>query len=105
MNRPSRFPSMSFSLEFKESALKEWKKLDGGIREQFKKKLAERLDRPRVESVRLRGMADCYKIKLKNAGYRLVYQVDDTRVVVVVVAVGRRENLAVYKVAGKRVKE
>lgn len=96
---------MSFSLEFKESALKEWKKLDGGIREQFKKKLAERLDRPCIESARLRGMADCYKIKLKNAGYRLVYQVNDTRVVVVVVAVGRRENLAVYKVAGKRVKE
>jgi mRNA interferase RelE/StbE len=95
---------MSFSLEFKESALKEWKKLDGGIREQFKKKLAERLERPRVESARLRGMANCYKIKLKNAGYRLVYQVDDTRVVVIVVAVGRRENLAVYKVAGKRVK-
>jgi mRNA interferase RelE/StbE len=96
---------MSFSLGFKESALKEWKKLDGGIREQFRKKLAERLDRPRIESARLRGMADCYKIKLKNAGYRLVYQVDDTRVVVVVVAVGRRENLAVYKVAGKRVEE
>jgi mRNA interferase RelE/StbE len=95
---------MSFSLEFKESALKEWKKLDSGIREQFKKKLAERLERPRVESARLRGMANCYKIKLKNAGYRLVYQVDDTRVVVIVVAVGRRENLAVYKVAGKRVK-
>jgi mRNA-degrading endonuclease RelE of RelBE toxin-antitoxin system len=47
MNRTSRFPSMSYSLEFKESALKEWKKLDGAIREQFKKKLADRLVRPR----------------------------------------------------------
>lgn len=47
---------MSYSLEFKESALKEWHKLDGGIREQFKKKLAERLQRPRVESARLSGM-------------------------------------------------
>ena len=36
---------MSYSLEFKESALKEWKKLDGAIREQFKKKLVERLTR------------------------------------------------------------
>jgi mRNA interferase RelE/StbE len=51
-------------------------------------------------------MADyCYKIKLKNAGYRLVYQVDDSRVVVIVVAVGKRENLTVYKVAGKRMRE
>ncbi|ALC15327.1 addiction module toxin, RelE/StbE family [Desulfuromonas soudanensis] len=96
---------MTFNLEFKESALKEWKKLDGTIREQFKKKLAERLVRPCVESSRLKGMADCYKIKLKNAGYRLVYQVDNSRVVVIVVAVGKRENLTVYKVAGKRVRE
>lgn len=67
---------MSYSLEFKESALKEWQKLDGSIREQFKKKLAERLVRPRVASARLSGMPDCYKIKLKNAGYRLVYVVE-----------------------------
>jgi mRNA interferase RelE/StbE len=96
---------MSYSLEFKESALKEWKKLDGTIREQFKKKLADRLVWPCIESSRLKGMADCYKIKLKNAGYRLVYQVDDSRVVVIVVAVGKRDNLTVYKVAGKRVRE
>ena len=30
---------MTYDLEFKDSALKEWRKLDGGIREQFKKKL------------------------------------------------------------------
>jgi len=96
---------MSYSLEFKESALKEWQKLDGTIREHFKKRLAERLERPRVVSARLSGMTDCYKIKLKNAGYRLVYQVDDTRIVVIVVAVGKRENFAVYRSAEGRLKE
>jgi len=96
---------MTYSLEFKESALKEWKKLDGAIREQLKKKLTERLVRPRVESARLSGMVDCYKIKLKNAGYRLVYQVDDRRIVVIVVAVGKRENFAVYRSAEGRLKE
>lgn len=84
--------------------MKEWKKLDGGIREQFKKKLAERLLRPHVESSRLKGLNSCYKIKLKNAGYRLVYQVDDGRVVIIVVAVGKREGLAVYKAAKERLK-
>lgn len=96
---------MSYSLEFKESALKEWKKLDGAIRAQFKKKLAERLERPRVASARLSGMTDCYKIKLTNAGYRLVYQVDDKRIVVIAVAVGKRENFAVYQSAEGRLKE
>jgi len=87
---------MSYSLEFKESALKEWRKLDSSLREQFKKRLAERLEEPRVESARLSGMLDCYKIKLRSAGYRLVYQVFDDRVVVVVVAVGKREHDLVY---------
>lgn len=105
MNPPSRYRSMSYNLEYKESALKEWKKLDGGIRELFKKKLAERLTDPHVVSSRLKGMPNCYKIKLKNAGYRLVYQVDDNRIVVIVVAVGKRENLSVYKATENRMKE
>lgn len=94
---------MSYNLEFKESALKEWRKLDSSIRELFKKRLAERLEQPRVESARLSGMPDCYKIKLRNAGYRLVYQVNDTQVVVVVIAVGKREHDLVYRLAQERV--
>ncbi len=95
---------MSYSLEFRDSALKEWRKLDGGRREQFKARLAERLENPRVESARLSGMPDCYEIKLRAAGYRLVYQVVDARVVVVVVAVGKREDSAVYRKAQGRLK-
>ena len=104
MNPPSRSSRVSYSLEFRESAWKEWNKLDRPLREQFKAKLMERLDNPRVESSRLAGMPDCYKIQLRAAGYRLVYQVFDERVVVVVVAVGKREDSAVYRKAGKRLK-
>lgn len=95
---------MTYSLEFRDSAWKEWQKLDRPLREQFKTKLLERLDSPRVESARLSGMPDCYKIKLRAAGYRLVYQVFDKRVVVVVVAVGKREDSAVYRKARGRMK-
>jgi mRNA interferase RelE/StbE len=95
---------VTYSLEFRESAWKEWQKLDRPLREQFKAKLLERLESPRVESARLSGLPDCYKIKLRAAGYRLVYQVFDDRVVVVVVAVGKREDSAVYRRAGKRLK-
>jgi mRNA interferase RelE/StbE len=93
---------MIYDLEFKESALKEWQKLDGSIREQFKKKLKERLETPRLESCKLSGMPDCYKIKLKSVGYRLVYQVADARLVVMVIAVGKREGNLVYRVAMDR---
>jgi mRNA interferase RelE/StbE len=95
---------MTYSLEFRHSAWKEWQKLDRLLREQFKTKLLERLKNPRVETARLSGMPDCYKIKLRAAGYRLVYQIFDARVVVVVVAVGKREDSAVYRKAGKQLK-
>ena len=48
-------------------------------------------------------MKDYYKIKLRKAGYRLVYQVRDLEVIVSIVAVGKRERNAVYKIAAKRI--
>lgn len=93
----------TYRLTFLRDAEKEWKKLSPTIRDQFRKKLAERLDNPRVPAAKLHGMPDCYKIKLRAAGYRLVYRVDDGRVVVIVVAVGRRDRNAVYKAALGRV--
>lgn len=94
---------MTYKLVFKQEAKKEWDKLDSTIKSQFKKKLVERLENPRIESARLSGMQECYKIKLRSAGYRLVYQVRDSEVLVSVVAVGKRDRNQVYKIAIKRV--
>jgi len=57
---------------------------------------------PRVPAARLSGQRDRYKIKLRNVGYRLVYEVRDTELVIVVVAVGKRERNTVYKTAARR---
>ena len=64
--------------------------------------MAERLEAPRVASAKLSGAKDRYKIKLRAAGYRLVYEVRDAEVIVVVVAVGKRERNAVYRAAAER---
>ncbi|MDF9776160.1 type II toxin-antitoxin system RelE family toxin [Pseudomonas baetica] len=93
---------MTYKLEFLPSAHKEWEKLGHTVREQFKKKLSERLELPRIQSDALHGMPDCYKIKLRSSGYRLVYEVIDERVVVSIVAVGKREHSEVYERAKKR---
>jgi len=93
---------MTYELGFLDSALKEWARLDGAIREQFKKKLAERLEHPRVVSAGLSGQRDRYKIKLRNAGYRLVYEVRDAELIILVIAVGRRDRNAVYEAARTR---
>lgn len=93
---------MSFELRFKVEALREWRRLDAVVRDHFKKKLSERLEHPRVPASKLLGHPDRYKIKLRGAGYRLVYEVRDAEVVVVVVAIGKREHKAVYKKADPR---
>ncbi|MGF6694443.1 mRNA interferase RelE/StbE [Metapseudomonas resinovorans] len=68
---------MTYELEFLPSALKEWRKLGDTVRDQFKRKLKKRLQRPRVQGDALHGMPDCFKIKLRSAGYRLVYRVEE----------------------------
>ncbi|CAN7290237.1 type II toxin-antitoxin system RelE family toxin [Neorhizobium sp. LjRoot104] len=93
---------MGYELAFLDVALKEWRKLDSNIREQFKKKLTERLESPRVAAAQLHGSKNRYKIKLRAIGYRLVYEVRDTQLVVLVIAVGRRDRDAVYRAAEKR---
>lgn len=94
----------TYELDFLEDALKEWNKLNSTVRDQFARKLAERLTSPHVPSARLSGMRDCYKIKLKSAGYRLVYQVEDDVLVVLVIAVGKREQNKAYNKAAKRIR-
>ncbi|MBZ3694447.1 type II toxin-antitoxin system RelE family toxin [Phyllobacterium calauticae] len=93
---------MTFKLEFLPSARKEWDRLGATIRQQLVKKLRERLELPRIASAALHGMPDHYKIKLRQAGYRLVYRVDDETITVLVVAVGKRERGEVYERARKR---
>jgi mRNA interferase RelE/StbE len=96
---------MTYSLEFDRRALKEWNKLGDTLRQQFKKKLSEVLENPRIEANRLRQLPDCYKLKLRSAGYRLIYQVLDREIVVFVVAVGKREREAAYQDAQDRISQ
>ncbi len=93
---------MTFKLRFHELAWAEWQKLDSSIKAPFKKKLRERLLEPRIPSVALSNMPDCYKIKLRQAGYRLVYRVDVDTVFVTVIAVGKRDKNGVYDTANIR---
>jgi hypothetical protein len=55
-----------YKLKFLPIALKEWDKLNSSLKQQFKKKLEERLKQPKVASARLIGFNDVYKIKLRS---------------------------------------
>jgi mRNA interferase RelE/StbE len=94
---------MTYKLRFHELAWAEWQKLDGSVKIPLKKKLLERLEEPRVPAASLSGMPDCFKIKLRQAGYRLVYRVDAEVVYVTVIAIGKRDKSAVYALAQSRI--
>lgn len=93
---------MTYKLHFEVHALAEWDKLGHNVREAFKKALAKRLENPRVPAARLHGYKDYYKIKQRASGYRLVYQVRDDTITVLVLSVGKRERGAVYSVLDDR---
>lgn len=93
---------MTFKLRFHEQAWRDWQQLDSSVREPFRKKLAERLEQPRVPAAALSGMPDCYKIKLLALGYRLIYRVDDAEIFVTVIATGKRDKNKVYRMAQQR---
>lgn len=93
---------MTYKLRFLPAALKEWEKLGAPVKNQLKKKLVERLENPRVPSDKLSGYGDVYKIKLRTAGYRLVYEVIDDELFVFVLAVGRRDRGKVYTALKQR---
>jgi len=95
---------VSYTVKFREEAFKEWQKLDNSLQQQFAKKLKKCCDNPHIPSARLRGIKDCYKIKLRASGFRLVYQVIDDQLVIAVVAVGKRERSAVYQLASERIR-
>jgi len=63
--------------------------------------LAERLQHPHVAAAKLAGHQARYKIKLRSVGYRLVYEVRDAVLLVIVVAVGKHKRNAVYRMAAK----
>ncbi|MBB72377.1 MAG: type II toxin-antitoxin system mRNA interferase toxin, RelE/StbE family [Legionellales bacterium] len=94
---------MSYELHFHPTALKEWKKLDRSVSEQFKKVLLRRLENPHQEKSKLRGKLNgLYKIKLRQSGYRLVYQVQDKTLIVLVLGVGKRDKEMIYKLVSGR---
>ena len=92
---------MNYELGFIDEALAEWRELDRSVRAQFKTLLAERLKKPPVPVATLGGHPDRYEIALRRGGHRLVYEVRGPQLVVVI-AGGKWDRSAVYKVADGR---
>ena len=92
-----------YRLKFLPEALDEWNALDGSVKEVLRKALKKRLEQPRTPGAQLHGdLRDCYKIKLRKQGYRLVYSVEDDILIVLVLAIDKREDMVAYRSAVER---
>jgi mRNA interferase RelE/StbE len=101
----ARKAATKYTLKFVPDAWREWRALDGSIKQLLKPLLAKRLQNPHVPGSLLhRELAGCYKIKLLKHGYRLVYLVEDNVLVVLVLSVGKREDSEAYMTAATRIK-
>jgi mRNA interferase RelE/StbE len=93
---------VAYRLQFLPEALKEWEAIDGSIKAPLQAALKKRLENLHVPSAVLGSeLAGCYKIKLRKQGYRLVYVVENEVLVVIVLAISKRERLAAYESALK----
>ena len=105
-SKPKSSAKHKYRLQFVPSAWDEWQALDGSVKEPLRKLLKKRLDNPHVPGGELHGaLAGHYKIKLRKQGYRLVYGVKDDVLIVMVMAVDKREDSAVYQAATARIAE
>jgi mRNA interferase RelE/StbE len=94
---------MTYQLEWTIRANKDWEQLDRSIQVEVLKKLKQRLANPHIPADLLSGnLAGLYRLKFRKSGIRLIYKVQDQRLIVVVVAIGKRENLDAYKTAAAR---
>lgn len=101
---PKPVPSPArWQLKFVPAALDEWQRLDGSVKEPLRNLLRKRIEQPHVPGSALHGVLQgCYKIKLRQLGYRLVYTVEDDALIVLVLAVDKREDSVAYRAALER---
>ena len=76
-------------------------KLDNKVKDIIRKKIEKLKTEPNL-GLPLRGkLSKLYKLKISK--YRVLYQIDNYDFMIIVIAIGKRDNSIVYKLAEKRI--
>ena len=85
---------MTYAIEFSHQAARQFKDLPKQVQVRLKPKIDELAENPRPRRVeKLKGEDDLYRIRVGD--YRVIYQVRDKALIVLVVKIGDRKE--VYK--------
>lgn len=80
-----------YSVEFLPSAARALAKFDRAVQ----RRIARRIDRlandPRADAVKLRGSDDVWRVQVGD--YRVLYAIEDERLVVLVIRIGHRRDV------------
>ncbi len=83
--------TVPYQIEWKPSALKEFRKLSAKVRSSVQQKVESLADNPRPDGCRkLSGLDHTYRIRLGN--YRIIYEIEDKRVVVQILRIRPRSD-------------
>lgn len=91
-----------YTIEYLDEVVKnDIPKLDIKVNNIIKRKIEKLSYEPHL-GFPLRGnLAGCYKLKISK--YRIVYKVYKNKLVILVIAIAKREKLEAYTIAGKRI--
>ena len=81
-----------YGIVFKPSAEKEFLDLPGDVQRRIDRKLQSLRDAPRgCGAIKLKCGEDFYRVRVGD--YRVIYQIDDARRIIIVAAVGNRRDI------------
>ncbi len=95
-----------YNLKFYEEAEKDLSKLNNSVKILFAKKLTQIINNPEIgkdlghkNNLNLSGLK---KVYFDNKRYRIVYEIKNKEIIIHIIAIGKRDNMKVYKEASQR---
>ncbi len=98
---------MSYEIDYHDLVFNDFKDLDKGVRVKVLKKIEKIAQNPEIgkelgNKANL-NLSKCRKAYVDNKRIRIVYQIIDKQVKIFVIAIGKRDDMEVYKKANDRI--
>lgn len=100
---------MAYKVEFLPEAAQEFKSLDGSLKKMAAKQIDKLVEGPEIgEPLGKRMGIDLTgyrKIYFSKKAYRIVYEIQRQRLVILIIGIGKRERAEIYKEVAERLRK
>ena len=99
---------MGYRVEFLPEAAREFEALDGSLKKLAARQIEKLVERPELgESLGNKMGIDLTgyrKVYFGKKGYRIVYEIQQQRLIVLIVGIGKRERAEIYREVARRLR-